>query len=97
MLYIFKNNKIIEENEANYDEKKAKENDFMRYKNIIRFVLSNRAFYYSNNNILKKANEVENLVGSLLLEKTEFIEEYKRVLSERYDEKGDSILLKYKL
>ena len=97
MLYIFKNNKIIEENEVNYDEKKAKENDFMRNKNIIRFVLSNRAFYYSNNNILKKANEIENLVGSLVLEKTEFIEEYKRVLSERYDEKGDSILLKYKL
>ena len=97
MIYILKNNKIIEENEADYDEQKAKENDFIRNKNIIKFVLSNRAFYYSNNDILNKAHEVEIIIGSLLLEKTEFINEYKRVLSERYDEKGDNILLKYKL
>ena len=71
------------------------ENDFIQNKNIIKFSLSNRAFFYSDENILKKAENIENEIASIIFEKNEYISEYKKVLTQKYTEFDKE--LKYKM
>ena len=78
------NNNIIENNEKNFGQNK----------NIIKFALSNRAFFYSNTNIVEKAKDIENQIGALIFEKNEYISDYKSVLSEKYEDDDN---LEYKL
>ena len=83
-------------NQINEENKDEKENEFKQYKKIIKISLSNRAFFYSNDAIVNKAKEIENQIGALVLESNEYISEYKKVLSQKYNEVCD-INLKYKL
>ena len=94
LLYYFKNykNSIKEENNEIIENDKS---DFIQNKKIIRFVLSNKAYFYSNDNLVKKAEDIENLIGDKIFGKNEYIFDFKKVLCEQYQENDNN--LKYQI
>jgi len=98
LSYLFQNkpNNINDEIQNQNKILEDDQNAFNQNKNIMRLALSNRAYFYSNDNTIKKSKNIENQIGELLFRKNEFISEYKQVLSENYDEDNDNNL-KYKI
>ena len=92
-FYIKCNQNAQKNNEINENKE---DDDFIQNKKIIKFALSNRAYFYSNDTIYKKAQDIENQISEILFEKDEYISEYKKVLSENNNEEND-YNLKYQI
>ena len=92
LSYYIKNKKQINEKNNNIINEKN-EKDFLQNKKIIKFALSNRAYYFSNEDISKKAKDIENQIGEILFENNEYISDYKKVLSENYEDENSNNLI----
>ena len=94
ILYYIKNQQNINQNNNNIIDNNEN-NNFEQNKKIIRYTLSNRAYFYPNENLVNKAKEIEDQVGASLFDKNKFIMDYKSVLTEKYGE--NDCKLQYKL
>ena len=68
--------------------------DFILNKNIIKILLSNKAYFYFQENLLQKTNDLLNKIGELIFNKNEYLSEFKNVINEKYEE---NYILKFKV
>ena len=68
--------------------------DFILNKNIIKILLSNKAYFYFQENLLQKTNDLLDKIGELIFNKNEYLSEFKNVINEKYEE---NYILKFKV